>query len=71
MATDALEVVEEDVHDERPSHVVSVLMKDEDIATKLDELSLDEFAVNMYETKRDLKRHTLNVIRAELVKPFG
>lgn len=71
MATDALELDEEDVHDEHPSHVVSVLMKDDDNARKLDELNLDEFAVNMYETNGDLKRHTLNVIRAELVKPFG
>lgn len=71
MATDALELDEEDVHDEHPSHVVSVLMKDDDNNKKLDELNLDEFAVNMYETSRDLKRHTLNVIRSELVKPFG
>jgi transcription elongation factor SPT6 len=71
MATDALELDEEDVHDEHPSHVVSVLMKDDEAAKKLDELNLDEFAVNMYETNRDLKRHTLNVIRAELIKPFG
>lgn len=71
MATDALELDEEDVHEEHPSNVVSMLMKDEDKVRKLDELNLDEFAVNMYETNGDLKRHTLNVIRSELLQPFG
>ncbi|KAI0726619.1 transcription elongation factor Spt6 [Fomitopsis betulina] len=71
MATDALELDEEDVHDEHPSHVVSLIMDDSDADKKLDELNLDDFAVNMYETNQDKKRHTLNVIRAELVKPFG
>lgn len=71
MATDALELDEEDVHDEHPSAVVAQIMKDEDNVKKLDELNLDEFAVNMYETNNDLKRHTLNVIRAELLNPFG
>ncbi|KAI0082636.1 transcription elongation factor SPT6 [Panus rudis PR-1116 ss-1] len=71
MATDALELDEEDVHDEHPSYVVSLIMNDEDNVKKLDELNLDDFAVNMYETSQDKKRHTLNVIRAELLKPFG
>ena len=71
MATDALELDEEDVHDEHPSHVVSLIMEDSDADKKLDELNLDDFAVNMYETNQDKKRHTLNVIRAELVRPFG
>lgn len=71
MATDALELDEEDIHDEHPSHVVSLIMQDADNDKKLDELNLDDFAVNMYETNQDKKRHTLNVIRAELLKPFG
>ncbi|KZT70155.1 transcription elongation factor Spt6 [Daedalea quercina L-15889] len=71
MATDALELDEEDIHDEHPSHVVSLIMEDADADKKLDELNLDDFAVNMYETNQDKKRHTLNVIRAELVRPFG
>lgn len=71
MATDALELDEEDVHDEHPSHVVEVLMKDDDNTKKLDELNLDEFAVNMYETNQDIKRLTLTLIRSELLKPFG
>ncbi|KAL6300573.1 SH2 domain-containing protein [Sparassis latifolia] len=71
MATDALELDEEDIHEEHPSHVVSVIMQDEDNDKKLDELNLDDFAVNMYETNQDKKRHTLNVIRSELLKPFG
>lgn len=71
MATDALELDEEDIHDEHPSHVVSVIMSDEDNEKKLDELNLDDFAVNMYRTNQDKKRHTLNVIREELLKPYG
>ena len=71
MATDALELDEEDVHDEHPSHVVSQIMQDEDNEKKLNELNLDEFAVNMFEANEDRKRHTLNVIRAELLRPFS
>lgn len=71
MATDALELDEEDVHDEHPSHVVTLIMQDEDNVKKLDELNLDDFAINMYESSQDKKRHTLNIIRSELLKPFG
>lgn len=71
MATDALELDEEDIHDEHPSHVVSQIMRDEDSEKKLDELNLDDFAVNMYRTNQDKKRHTLNVIREELLHPYG
>lgn len=71
MATDALELDEEDVHDEHPSHVVSLIMQDSDNERKLNELNLDEFAVSMYEANEDRKRHTLNVIREELLKPFA
>jgi len=45
-------------------------MQDEDNEKKLNELNLDEFAVNMFEAE-DRKWHTLNVIRAELLKPFS
>ncbi|KAF8636737.1 hypothetical protein AX17_003540 [Amanita inopinata Kibby_2008] len=71
MATDALELDEEDVHDEHPSHVVSLIMQDKDNEKKLSELNLDEFAISLYEANNDQKRHTLNVIRDELVKPFA
>ncbi|KIJ69294.1 hypothetical protein HYDPIDRAFT_172723 [Hydnomerulius pinastri MD-312] len=71
MATDALELDEEDIHDEHPSHVVSLIMQDDDNERKLNELNLDEFAVNMYEANEDRKRHTLSVIREELLKPFA
>ena len=71
MATDALELDEEDVHGEHPSHVVSLIMEDNDSERKLNELNLDEFAVNMFEANEDWKRHTLNVIRQELSKPFA
>ncbi|KIJ44055.1 hypothetical protein M422DRAFT_60198 [Sphaerobolus stellatus SS14] len=68
MATDALEYDEDDIHE--PSHVVSEIMHDKDNVSKLDELNLDDFAVNMYETNKELKRHTLNVIKEELLHPF-
>ena len=71
MATDALELDEEDIHEEHPSYVVSLIMQDEENDKKLEELNLDDFAVNMYESNQDKKRYTLNVIRTELLKPFG
>jgi transcription elongation factor SPT6 len=70
MATDALELDDEDVHDDHPSHVISLIMQDKDNVSKLDELNLDDFAVNMYESNDALKRHTLNVIKDELLRPF-
>ena len=70
MATDALELDEEDIHDEHPSHVVTLIMNDPDSTKKLDDLNLDEFAVNMYESNQDKKRWTLVLIRQELIKPF-
>jgi len=71
MATDALELDEEDIHDEHPSQVVTVIMNDKDRERKLVELNLDEFAISLYEANHDQKRHTLNVIREELLKPFA
>jgi transcription elongation factor SPT6 len=71
MAMDALEYDEEDVHDKHPSWVVGLIMEDRENEKKLSELNLDEFAVSLYEANDDLKRHTLNVIRDELSRPFA
>lgn len=71
MATDALELDEEDIHDEHPSQVVTAIMSDRDRERKLVELNLDEFAISLYEANNDQKRHTLNVIREELLHPFS
>jgi transcription elongation factor SPT6 len=71
MATDALELDEEDTHDEHPSHVVSLIMHDEDNEKKLSELNLDEFAISLYEANHDQKRHTLNLIKDKLLRPFS
>ena len=71
MATDALELDEEDIHDEHPSQVVTAIMNDRDREKKLTELNLDEFAISLYEANHDQKRHTLNIIREELLKPFA
>ena len=70
MATDALELDEEDIHDEHPSQVVTLIMNDNDKERKLLELNLDEFAISLFEANDDRKRHTLNIIRDELIKPF-
>lgn len=71
MATDALELDEEDVQDDHASSVVSTLMRDPDNEKKLSELNLDDFAVSLFEASQDMKRHTLNVIKEELLKPFS
>lgn len=71
MATDALELDEEDIHDEHPSRVVLTIMRDEDNERKLNELNLDDFAVSLFETNQDKKRYTLFDIRREILKPFG
>ncbi|KAG5645250.1 hypothetical protein DXG03_006667 [Asterophora parasitica] len=71
MATDALEYDEEDIHDEHPSFVISQIIADKDREKKLSELNLDEFAISLYEANQDQKRHTLNLIRDELVMPYA
>ena len=68
---DALELDEEDIHNEHPSHVVTLLMQDSQKVEKLDELNLDEFAISLYEANHDQKRFMLNVIRDELISPFA
>jgi transcription elongation factor SPT6 len=71
MAMDALELDEEDIHNEHPSHVVTMLMQDSEKTSKLNELNLDEFAISLYEANHDQKRFMLNVIRTELLQPFA
>jgi len=46
-------------------------MEDDDSVKKLDELNLDEFAVSLMDSGGERKRHTLNLIRSELIRPFG
>ncbi|KAJ7774503.1 transcription elongation factor SPT6 [Mycena maculata] len=70
MAMDALEYDDEDVVERHPSWVVSLIMEDPDNEKKLSELNLDDFAVSLHEANGDSKRHTLNVIRDELSRPF-
>lgn len=71
MATDALELDEEDIHDEHASHVVTQIMADHDKERKLMELNLDEFAISLFEANQSQKRHTLSLIRDELLRPFA
>ncbi|TRM62754.1 SH2 domain-containing protein [Schizophyllum amplum] len=70
MAADALEYDEEDLHDAHPSHVVSLLMKEPDRASKLSDLNLVDFAISLLEAGSEPKKHTLGLIRSELVSPF-
>lgn len=71
MATDALDKDEEDFQGEHPSQPVADLLKERDAEKKLDELNLDEFAMSLLESNGDRKRHTLSIIRAELIAPFS
>lgn len=71
MATDALEWDEEDVQDEHASHIVVQLLADKDRERKLMELNLDDFAVSLYEANHEDKRHTLGMIREELLAPYA
>ncbi|KAI0340086.1 transcription elongation factor Spt6 [Trametopsis cervina] len=71
MAADSQDLDEEDHLDEHPSYVVSLLLNNPQKVQLLEILNLDDFAINMYDTNQDRKRHTLNVIRQELLKPFG
>ncbi|KAJ7632692.1 transcription elongation factor SPT6 [Roridomyces roridus] len=70
MAMDAIEYDEEDTVDRHPSWVVGLIMEDPDNEKKLSELNLDDFAISLYEANGDRKRHTLNVIRTELLHPY-
>lgn len=71
MATDALEIDDEDIHDEHPSYIISLIMQDADREKKLNDLNLEEFADSLLEANNERKRLTLNEIRFELVKPFA
>ena len=71
MASDALELDEEDVVGEHPSWVISQLMKNVDIERKLYELDLDDFATSLTQERDESKRQTLNMIRSEMLKAFG
>jgi len=51
MATNALELDEEDIHGEHPSHVVSLITHDEDNEKKPSESDPDEFAISPKFTK--------------------
>lgn len=71
MAVDALEIDDEDVVGKHPSVIVYELMQKEDNVQKLEELSLDDFAQLLNKMSNEQKRHTLNMIREELLRPFG
>ncbi|KAG9097196.1 Transcription elongation factor spt6, partial [Ceratobasidium sp. 370] len=71
MAVDALEIDDEDVVGKHPSVIVYELMQRDDNAQKLEELSLDDFAQLLKSMSNEQKRHTLNMIREELLRPFG
>lgn len=56
VVTNALKLDEEDLHGEHPSsHAVPLIMDDNDNEQKLNDLNLNEFAVNMFEAKSCLQ----------------
>lgn len=78
MAVDALEKDEEDYTDEHPSAVVTLFFEDlnkkgQDEVRKrqLEVLSLDHFAKTLLDSQKEQKRMTLDLISAELHRPFG
>ncbi|KAK4053287.1 Transcription elongation factor spt6 [Microbotryomycetes sp. JL221] len=70
MASDALEYDEEDLDNdgENPSKIIVELM-DKD-TSKLDELSLDDFAIELQRMMNEPKRLKLYMIRDELKRPY-
>ncbi|KZT53981.1 transcription elongation factor Spt6 [Calocera cornea HHB12733] len=70
MATDALDMDEEDFVNDHPSAPVAQLMQDDDAAKKLDDLSLDDFAISLLERLKDRKRYTLDMLKEELLNPY-
>ncbi|KAG8984083.1 Transcription elongation factor spt6 [Tulasnella sp. JGI-2019a] len=72
MTLDALEMDADDVDDDaHTAQMIAKLMDDPENAKKLDVLNLDEFAVSLANTTGDNKRHTLGMIKDELIRPFG
>ena len=66
MASDALELDEEDVEGQHESAVVQQLMKDPQNESKLDELNLDDYALNLLQQRSDSKRSILSRIHSLL-----
>jgi transcription elongation factor SPT6 len=52
-ATDALDLDEEDIHDEHPSQVVTLITNNNKKERKLLELNLDEFTISLFEANDD------------------
>ncbi|KAH9808979.1 SH2 domain-containing protein [Melampsora americana] len=73
MAADAQELDEEDLAEQPPSQVVSDLLAADsgNGAAKLDDLNLDDFAVELLRLLNVRKRLTLYQIRTELQKPYA
>lgn len=71
MASDAMDMDEEDTHGQHPSFTVSQLKDAPDQEQRLNELNLDDFAISLHDAQNDQKRHTLNLIRDELLAPFA
>ncbi|KIO20227.1 hypothetical protein M407DRAFT_30136 [Tulasnella calospora MUT 4182] len=72
MALDALEIDQDDVEDDaHAAQLIGKLMEDPDNAKKLNVLNLDDFAATLFKTQGKEKRHTLDMIKQELLRPFG
>ncbi|KAG8887672.1 Transcription elongation factor spt6, partial [Tulasnella sp. 403] len=72
MALDALEIDQDDVDDDaQAAQLIAKLMDDPDNAKKLDVLNLDDFAATLFKDQGKSKRYTVNMIKDELLRPFG
>lgn len=72
MALDALEIDQDDVDDEaHAAQLIAKLMDDPENVKKLDVLNLDDFAATLLKEHGKHKRYTVEMIKDELLRPFG
>ncbi|KZO90969.1 hypothetical protein CALVIDRAFT_568641 [Calocera viscosa TUFC12733] len=67
---DPLNETQSNFINDHPSAVVAQLMQDDDAAKKLDDLSLDDFVINLLERMKNRKRYILGVLKKELLNPY-
>lgn len=71
MAAGAAELDPEDYGLEHDSFPVAFLMNEDDMANKLQELSLEDYAITLYKEHQERKRQALENIRRELIDPYA
>ncbi|CAO1627387.1 unnamed protein product [Sympodiomycopsis kandeliae] len=71
MASDALNLDEEDLEGEHLSHSCAMLLEDSEAGRKLRELDIDSYADVLWKKNGERKRLTLEQCTDELLRPFG